>query len=195
METAIVYRHGPLSIGEHKGKVADLWQGYDAIRPEGHAGRMDTLYASPTLAGMVRWTHTSLYNQQRTGFTSLARHEITVRNPEKIYVYNIEVYERTSMGMHCHGDLGDPNYEDFNREIMEPYWATAIKLTEWKQIATAKDLHPMNWEVLLPADAIISHREICDDELMQAAPDYLVEELTYLLNASKVYGTIGALGE
>lgn len=195
MNTAIVYRHGSLTLGKHTGKVAELWKAYDAIRPEGHAGRMNSLYASPNLAGMVRWTHTSLYHQHRDVFNNLERHEIVIRNPESIYVYDIEVYERTSLNIHCYGEMGNPAYAELNREIMQPYWKTAIKLTEWEQVAAEKDLHPMQWEILLPPEAIVSKRSLSDKELMNAVPEYLMQEMTYLLEASKYQGSAGLMGE
>lgn len=177
-----VYRNGPLTIGEHSGDIVSIWEEYDAIKPLNRAGRLDSIYASPTLMGMVRWLHTNDCNRDWTGKTDLKNYEITVTSPENIYVYDIDSYESTAMNLYCYGGAGDPLYRSFNEEMVEPYWNSGIKLSSWDKIAHKRKLNAMRWEVLLPMDTIVSYRELSSEEILVATPEYLKPEIEMILH-------------
>lgn len=178
-----VYRNGPLVVGSHSRDIATVWEEYDAIKPSQRTGRMDSIYASPTLTGMVRWLQTNAYNQAWTGKTDLKNYEITVTDVENIYVYDIELYESTAMKLYCYGGAGDPSYQSFNEEMVEPYWNSGIKLSDWGKLAHKRKLNAMQWEVLLPQDNIFSCRELSTEEILNATPEYLRPEIEAIFHS------------
>lgn len=178
METMKVYRNGPVGLGRHTEYIRKLWAAYDEIKPSGRAGRLNSVYASPSLVGMVRWTHTNLMNPALSSRQDLSNHEITVLNPESLYVYHVNSYDKTSSAIHCYGELGDPTYADYNAELLQPYWDTGIRLSEWQERSAKEGLNAMEWEVLIPAESIVSHRQINDNEVIEAASEDAREHLT-----------------
>lgn len=180
METAKVYRNGAVCPGKHSEEIYLLWGTYDRIKPQGRAGRLNSVYASPSLAGMVRWTHTNhlgTVNATR----DMGSYEIIVRNPESLYVYDVGAYDRTSSQLHCYGEIGNPEYASYNAELLQPYWDTGIPLTDWDRISTEKNLDPMEWEVLIPVEYIVSHAPISDEVIVDAAPEDSKENLREVL--------------
>lgn len=176
METAKVYRNGAVRPGKHSEQIYLLWGTYDRIKPQGRAGRLNSVYASPSLAGMVRWTHTN-HMGSIPSTRDMASYEITVRNPAELFVYDVSVYDRTTSELHCYGDIGNPEYASYNAELLQPYWDTGIPFTDWERVSAEKNLNPMDWEVLVPMDSIVSHAVIPHSAIIDAAPEDSKENL------------------
>lgn len=184
METATVYRNGAVRPGKHSEEIYLLWEPYDRIRPLGRAGRLNSVYASPSLAGMVRWTHSNIVeDKDRAGV--IINNEIIVCNPENIYVYSVDAYDTTSADYYTYRTPGTSGAEEFDAELMRPYWDSGIRLTEWQKKALEEDLNPMDWEVLIPMDSIVSYSPIEDDDVIAAAPEKTKEQLWRAIRATR----------
>jgi hypothetical protein len=152
MPTVTVYRAGPVEVGAHTGQVADLYAHADRLRPAGHPGRATSIYASPSLFGVTRWVRGNRFVR----VDSTAR-ELRVK-PEGSYVYSVDAWEHASSG------FGPTD------ERMATYWATGIPLSEWAKESSLLGLDPRNWEVLLPADAVLSARPVGNRRLITSIP-------------------------
>lgn len=188
METAKVYRNGAVRPGKHSEEIYLLWGTYDRIKPQGRTGRLNSVYASPSLAGMVRWTHTN-HMGSIPAKRDMASYEITVQNPAELYVYDVKVYERTARNLHWDGDIGKPGYETSNAKILQPYWDTGIPFTDWEKVSTERNLNPMYWEVLVPMDSIVSHAVIPHSAIIDAAPEESKETLRETLRIYSEFRT------
>lgn len=166
MTTIKVYRNGSLAAPQHSAEVIGAWGRYDAVRPAGRTGRLDSLYASPSLLGNVRWIKGNHSVSSRAREADLSNNEITVLNPESVFVYSINTYEKGSWG---------------NRATEAEYWATGIPLTDWERVAAERNLNPSDWEVLLPVASIKSARPVSDKRVIELAKDaFEREELVHL---------------
>jgi hypothetical protein len=180
-----VYRNGPVRVGEHSKEIEKLWSTYDAVKPSGRSGRLTSVYASPSLAGMVRWTHTNLMNGGINADKELTNSEIVVLNPEELYVYDVRSYDRTSMDLRCYGEPNQTEYNVFNDSLLQPYWDSGIRLTEWDVTSFKENLNPMDWEVLVPMDAIVSYEPIADKDIIDAAPEESREHLRQVIRINR----------
>lgn len=170
METAIVYRNGPVKVGEHSGDLRKLWSIYDSVKPAGRAGRLDGIYASPTLTGMARWTHTNHVNGIVTSAMDMANYAITVRNPERIFLYDVNEYDNTAFLLTLYTENEASTWNTENQELAKEYWDSGISLLEWEKKAKEEFLDPFEWEALVPADCIVSYSAVPDEEVIEATP-------------------------
>jgi hypothetical protein len=157
METIKVYRNGSLSLGEHSAEVQQAWTPYDSVRPSGRAGRLNSLYASPSIAGVTRWVRGNHMILGHVTDADLTTHEITVNNAEEIYVYSIKSYDRSfkSSGVKPEGAIA--------------YWESGIRLSEWEEKAAELGLDATEWEVLLPVENIKGSKTVSNARLLKAA--------------------------
>lgn len=179
MSTIKVYRNGSVSVGNHSASIHDIWGSYDAVKPAERSGRLASVYASPSLAGMVRWTHANHMFSGTKPDIDLTSYEIFLKDAENIYVYDVEVYDRT---------LGKVvELESQSGELAQQYWDSGIPLTEWVKVSAERNLDPANWEVLVPIEAIASHIKISDRKILDAAPESSKEEIRQYLRNRKEF--------
>lgn len=175
MATLKVYRNGPVSVGKHSASIHDIWGSYDTVKPAERPGRLASVYASPSLPGMIRWAH---YNHRNSGTNpaiDLNSYEISVKDAENIYVYDVEIYDKTLNAV-IEDEKGSAKYA-------QQYWDSGIILSEWDKVAAERNLDPTKWEVLVPIDAIKSSKRITDRTILAASPVEEQEELReYLKN-------------
>lgn len=133
MKKIKVYRNGSLTPATYEGDVAEFAQIADAAKPKGRAGRMGSLYASPTLAGNLRWI---MGNMNRRTMKVQETYEV-ILDADTAYVYDVEKWEDHS----------------WRGTSVESYWESGITLSEWMERADEMDAR--NWEVLFTPDAII----------------------------------------
>lgn len=132
----------------------------DAVRMGTHLpSRMGSLFAAPTLEGSVRWVR----GNHMCRFETRLR-EITL-DADTTYVFSVDAWEHASWSMR-----GAP--EDRARA----YWDTAITLTDWLARAETEHLDGTEWEVVFPADAVLSVRNVSAARLLAATDtDHLTE--------------------
>lgn len=154
MTTTRVFRNGSLTPAQYTGEALEDAEKADALRPEGHAPRHGSLFASPSLAGVGRWTDAnhSCFGS-RVDF-DLTTREITV-DPEGLFVYSVKAWEDHSWG-------------DKEASV---YWDSAIPLKDWDRIAAERNLDPSEWEVLLPVEAVLTTKNVSNKRLITAQPE------------------------
>lgn len=164
MATIKVYRNGSLSLGEHSSEVQQAWSPYDSAKPAERSGRLESLYASPSLAGVVRWVQGNHLVNGNNPDADLTTHEITVSNPEAVFVYSIASYDsfHRSYGVKADG--------------VSKYWESGIALSEWEDKAKELNLDPTEWEVLLPVENIKSSKVVSNTRLLNAIPDEFTKD-------------------
>lgn len=159
MNKVRIYRNGSLIPAVYSGEVLDYAREADAVRPDSRPGRHCSLYASPTLPGVCRWTRAHLMMPYRRD--DLETYEITV-DADTTYVYDIAAWEAYSR----HG------------KPAEDYWNTGMTLTQWLSI---EGLDASNWEVLLDtADIIGTPRRVSRKRLLASGGDHM-GDLEHLL--------------
>lgn len=157
--TTKVYRIGSLTCAEHSENVQKLWSSIDAVKPEGRAGRLECLYASPNIKGLIRWIRGMHFVAGRDESACLDNHEITVINPETVFVYHVPTYDAVGSG----------------RKSAESYWESGIPLSEWQKVAEEKGLNAEDWEILLPMNAVKSSRKISNARILGQAEDEMTK--------------------
>jgi len=159
MATIKVYRNGSLSLAEHSEEVQQVWSQYDDFKPAERSGRLDSLYASPSLFGVTRWVKGNHLVSGHNPDADLTNYEITVSNPEQVFVYSIASYDSScrSAGVK----------EDAARK----YWDSGIALADWDAKASEFGLDATEWEVLLPVEAIKSSKVVSDNRILGAVKD------------------------
>lgn len=141
MKTIKVFRIGPLNLQDHTEHAIKVWSQFDAVKP---TGRLDALYASPSLKGLVRWIR-GVHLANPYGEDLTAR-EITVNNVDNLYVYSIDIYDKVAAGTLNHSD----------------YWNSGILMENWADEAVKRNLNPENWEMLLPVGIIGDSKEVTE---------------------------------
>ena len=143
-----VYRNGALTPAVYEGEVAEYAMTADVERPDGRPGRQGSLYASPSLPGVTRWTRAHLDGLSHTR-DDLETYELTV-DGDNVYVYDIDAWEDYSWA-------GKP---------VSAYWDSGVTLTEY---LTREDRDDTNWEVLLTPEDVLSSRRVSAKRLCQHA--------------------------
>lgn len=147
-----VYRAGLLTPCTDTAAVhSTVTAAADAARPHPTA-RSGALFASPTLAGVVRW----VLGNHMCGYDTRV-HELSV-DADTTYVYLVRAWERVS--------------ED-NPATITGYWETGMTLTDW----LAADLDAAEWEVIVDPDAVLRTRNVSAARLLAHAPTWRVPEL------------------
>lgn len=175
MSIAKAYRNGPVEVGVHSPEVTEIWEEYDMHKPEGRSGRLDSIYASPSMTGVIRWVKSNLMLHFTNGEADLNTYALTVNDSENIYVYSIDLYDRFV------------SYDGISEEKAKEYWASGIPLSEWETTALERGLNPSNWEVLIPKAKVKSFKKLSDNMIAKAAPEYVVEELKATLKNRKEF--------
>ena len=159
MNQVKIYRNGSLTPASYSGEVMNYAVEADKVRPEGRPGRMGSLYASPTLAGVCRWTRAHLMDSNSR--KDVETYELTV-DADSVYVYDIRAWEG-------HSWSGKP---------VAGYWNTGMTLTEW---LARGDLDGANWEVLLSPESIMgTPRRVTRKRLLESGGDTMGDLESYL---------------
>lgn len=175
MKTAKAYRNGTIEVGDHSPSVVESWLQYDAHKPAGRAGRLDSIYASPSMAGVVRWVRSNHLFMSKKGEVDLNTYELSITDAENIYVYSIELYDRFF------------SYDGISEEKAKAYWESGIRLSEWNAVALERGLDASNWEVLIPKDKVKSSKKVSDNMIVKVASGKVADELKRTLKDRKDY--------
>lgn len=160
-----VYRNGSLSLAEHSEDIQQRWAPYDDAKPANRSGRLNSLYASPSIAGVVRWVKGNHLVSGSDPKADLTNHEIIVSNPEQVFVYSIDAYDKTT------------RFDGASTKGVEKYWESGIPLSEWESKSAELNLDPTEWEVLLPVESIKSSKVVSNARILNAASDFDKEQL------------------
>lgn len=175
MSIAKAYRNGPVEVGDHCATIVEFWKEYDAYKPEGRSGRLESIYASPSMAGVIRWVRSNHMTQFTNGEANLNTYALTVNDADNVYVYSIDLYDRFF------------SYDGISEENAKAYWASGIRLSQWEEVARERGLNPSDWEVLIPEDKVKSFKKLSDNMIAKAAPEYAIEELKTVLKNRKEF--------
>ena len=163
---AKVYRNGALTPAVYKGEVLAYAEKADALKPEGRAGRLDSLYASPDLKGALRWVRANLMDTHNR--PDPETYELRL-NANTTYVYSIKAWEEYSW----HG------------QPAEDYWNSGVLLKDY--LANPDDYDSKEWEVLFSEKDIINATRVSKKRLVSNANEgYEQDELKTLLWRSRV---------
>lgn len=180
MDEVKVYRNGPLAVGEHSTAVRSIWRSIDAFAPINYTRRLDSIFAAPDINGVLRWVKSKyMYDNCFGGGRDLTTHEITVLNPDTLFVHSISDYDaivrcfrintsQIDVGRKTESELFDEWAEGVS--LMESYWANAICLSDWEKTSTAKNLDSSEWEILVPVGNIASAEKLSDESLLDYCP-------------------------
>lgn len=158
-----VYRVGSMTPPEKHGfdgmdeRIAKI----DSFAPEGRQGRAGAIFASPDLASHSRW----IKGVSFAGVDATQNHEITV-DPEKVYVYSVEAYERASSDLFVRPEEVDKRIKGF--------WESGRTLSEHTEWAKANNPAPGTYELLLSADSVVSTKPLSPTAILKAAPEHQV---------------------
>lgn len=174
MTTAKVYRNGPATVGDHHASIMASWSGYDKCVPEGRSGRLNSLYASPSLEGVIRWVQSNHMMQFSNADYDLSTYELTV-DAEKTFVYNVTVFDRLF------------SYEELPAEKAMEYWNSGIRLSEWEQVSQEQNLDPSLWEVLVDPANIKSVKKVTATRLLLSVPEWKQDDFKEMLKNRKEF--------
>lgn len=150
-------------------KVADydvaqqLFAAADALRPAGRPGRLDGLFASPTLAGMARWAKAN-----RICRLPDAPHRLTVDG--EVWLYRVSAWDRVGVS----GSLNeDGRLTPRGLAAVEDYWLTGMRLEAWQAAheADPRAYCGREWEALVAPEQIRSSRPIAIRTLIEGAEE------------------------
>lgn len=163
VKTIKVYRNGGLTPAEYDGEILSYAVEADSRRPAHvRAHRVGSLYASPSLPGVIRWTRANLMSAVHADPQT---YEITV--PGTTMIFPVEDWEAFSW----HG------------EPVERYWARGMTLAEY----AGRGHDDRNWEVLLSPEDVLSYRRVSAKRLLSVvSDDYDTRELAGLLKRHRV---------
>ena len=159
MRTTKVYRIGSLTCAEHSETVQQLWSSIDAAKPEGRTGRLECIYASPSIKGLTRWIRGMHFVAGWDETACLDNHEITVANPETVFLYHVPTYDAVCSG----------------RKSADSYWESGIALSDWDEVSVERGLNAEEWEILLPVDAVKSSRPISNARILGQVEDEITK--------------------
>lgn len=158
-----VYRAGLMTPSTDAGAAHAITAAADALRMgTGLPERMGSLFAAPTLPGVVRWVR----GNHMCRYDTRVR-EITV-DADTTYVFHVHAWESVSWNVH-----------GFQSDKARAYWNTAITLTDWLARAESEGLDGSEWEVIFPPTAVLGVRNVSAARLLVAvADDYTRHEIT-----------------
>lgn len=170
MTTTKAYRIGNLTLADHAESVQTLWGSFDEVKPEGRTGRLEGLYASPSLKGLVRWVKGMHLVAARDEDANLESSEITVANSETVFLYHVPTYDAVLGG----------------RKTAADYWNTGIALSDWDTVSADRSLDADAWEILLPVETIKSAHKISNARILnQTADESAKLELSRMIQERK----------
>lgn len=149
-----VYRAGSMVPAPDAGAAKEITEHADAVCPH-PAPRTGSLFAAPTLPGVVRW----VLGNDMCRYETRVR-EITV-DADTTWVYKVDAWEGVS----------------WSGEDPSSYWGTGMTLTQWLAVADEQDLDPTEWEVLVRPENVLSYRNVSGKRLLAAAPQRRLLEL------------------
>jgi hypothetical protein len=138
-----VYRSGVPSAPAVRGVENGHYSRADAEKPAGYQGRMNGIFAAPTLGGVCRWVQ----GNYMTHIPDVKVREMRV-DVDSTYVYSINKWEKAS--------------SHDTTEAYQAYWKTGISMREYMMKAQANPTayNPTEWELLIPESSIRSVKTV-----------------------------------
>lgn len=165
--TISVYRSGNPAPPAERGVERDSYLTADALKPEGRQGRMDAVFASPSLGGVTRWV------KGNDGLIDdLKVRELRI-DVDKTYVYSVHAWERASSSW------------DYEKSTAGTYWDSGMTVREYMEKAKADPAtyDPQEWELLVPADGIRSVKRVGAETVSSRAyEDWVGEDVAEILS-------------
>lgn len=157
-----VYRAGSMTPSADAGAAHAVTAAADGVRlGTALPPRLGSLFAAPTLPGVVRWVR----GNHGCRYETRVR-EITV-DADTTYVFRISAWEDVSW-----------NLRGFEAEKARAYWNTGVTLTDWLTRTETDDLDGSEWEVIFAPAAVLGVRNVSGARLLSAvADDYTRREI------------------
>lgn len=172
-----VYRVGTLSAPEtYFDDLNNILDAVDELKPDGRQGRKGGIFASPDIKSHSRWVLGSQWNKHEG---SLDSHEITV-DANSVYVYDVEQYEEVSAFERMYGK----DSEKFKQSV-EKFWKDGMTLADWQEWAKENKPDPGDWEIIMPAEAIMNSKKLNNRKIIENAPENHTYELNHLLEPNR----------
>jgi len=173
-----VYRSGIPEAPINRGVEKESYRRADTYKPAERQGRMDGIFASPTLHGVTKWVRGNYFSK----IPDVNVREIRV-NPDTTYVYHIPTWERTSGKIEYDAELNLSQ-----KEAIENYWNTGVTLTEWNtRFLNDPTIDPGDWELLLNPKDIELVKPVSAKRASEATSlkDYQQKEVLKMLQGAK----------
>jgi len=142
--TISVYRSGNPAPPVERGVEKASYQDVDNQKPEGRQGRMDAVFAAPSLGGVCRWV------EGNNGLIPDVKvREIRI-DVDKTYIYSVQAWERASSSW------------DYERSQSGSYWDSGLTVREYMEKAQADPVSydPREWELLIPVKGMRSVKRV-----------------------------------
>lgn len=165
--TISVYRSGDIIPPAERGVEKASYLDADSKKPDDRQGRMDAVFAAPSLGGVCRWVK---------GNDGLIE-DVKVRelrvDVDKTYIYSVRAWERASSSW------------DYEKSKAGNYWDSGMTVREYMKRAEADPAayDPQEWELLIPAKGIRSVKRVgATTVASQAYSDWIGEDVTEILS-------------
>jgi hypothetical protein len=145
-----VFRNGGLLPAAYEGEILSWAEKADAVKPDDRAGRIGSLYGSPSLKGVSRWVRGNL--SLGGPKSDVETYEITL-DANSVYVYPIEAWEEFS----------------WRRGSPEAYWDSGVLLKDYLQESDNYD--DSQWEILFKEEDILSRRRVTKQRILENVED------------------------
>jgi hypothetical protein len=155
MGQAVVFRAGVPEPPSQRGVEEAAYLFADTYKPTARQGRMNAIFAAPTLAAVGRWVRGAAACQVE----DVKVRQLTVE-ASTVYVYDIILWERAAATM-------DPL-------VMREYWDSGQSLDAW----LAQDLDGEDWEVLLGTNDILGAQPVSMERVVAAQTDHYYDAET-----------------
>lgn len=156
-----IYRSGPPNAPAERGVEKESYAYADKFAPEGRQGRMNGVFASPTLLGVTRWFR----GNEGVNSPDYQVRELRV-DPDTTYVYSVQEWEKASSAMDVYAH---PDHAEKREAAMKKYWRSGVTLTQWYKDAGHGYMDPGEWELLLNADDIKTVKPVSGKRLIESA--------------------------
>jgi hypothetical protein len=159
MSHAVVFRAGVPEPPAQRGVEEAAYLLADAYKPPARQGRMNAIFAAPTLAAVGRWASVATVCR----VTDVKVRQLIVE-ASTVFVYDVILWEQTAATM--------------NPEVAVEYWASGQRLDAW----LAQNLDGEDWEVLLGINDILGVRPVSMKRVLAAQTDHYYAERTKQLS-------------
>jgi hypothetical protein len=149
-----VYRSGVPNAPLERGVEKPYYERCDSYLPDSRQGRMTGVFCAPTLGGAARWVR----GNNLAKIEDIEVREIRI-DIDNTYVYLVHDWERAS-------SIDTP-------DMYQKYWNNGMTMRQYMEVSQ-KEPHkydPREYELLVPAEEIISVKSVSSNRVVQSAYD------------------------
>lgn len=161
--TVTVFRSGIPEAPAQRGIEKESFSIADENKPEGMQGRMDAVFAAPTLLGVSRWVRG---NYEIIDDLKVRQIEVDI---DATYVYSVKEWEVSSSNYKYWGkqEEGSSHYQRTD------YWKTGMTMREYmkRMQENPEEYNPTEWELLIPPAGAKSIKAVSGNRVADTVMD------------------------